>query len=178
VTAPAKPSGLAVAGGLLLTLLFGCSNGDGTRATKTTRSPLVSVRTTNRPTFEFRIGDKVVAENGNTVQVFSYLQPITPPSPLMHPRTGTEFAAYETEICVATEPATVNALNFVLRMPDNTRFDAGGWIAKSPDLKATTLRQGDCVRGWVSSQVPVGQRPSFIVFSAPWLLEKWIVAPG
>lgn len=77
-----------------------------------------------------------------------------------------QFAAADIEGCAAasaTAGASLNPFDFRLQMPDNTRLSATpGW--REPSLNATTLVAGDCVRGWVTFEVPVGQLPATVNF--------------
>jgi hypothetical protein len=113
-----------------------------------------------------RLGDTVTAAIGN-ITVYSYESPV--PGHISVPgvpRPGHVFAAIDVEACTRPDlerAAVLGPGQFDLQMPDNTRA-AGGLEIKEPALVITTLRSGDCVRGFVSFIVPEGVTPKSVVF--------------
>jgi Domain of unknown function (DUF4352) len=76
---------------------------------------------------------------------------------------GTEFAALDVELCAkGGEAVQVFPGDFTLQMPDNTRRTTK-YSGKEPGFQSTNLNPNDCVRGWVSYEVPIGQRPREVV---------------
>jgi hypothetical protein len=116
----------------------------------------------------FPIGTRVETERGNFFTLYAYEQPV-PPLDFFDPDPGNEYAAADIEFCrgVPVEEdeflTGVGPGDYELQMGDNTRrsFDIG---AREPQLNYTEVTGvGDCVRGWVTYQVPVGVRPAFLV---------------
>lgn len=106
------------------------------------------------------------------MQVFSYEQPVPDPDPefsLLEP--GFEWAVIDVEACAGpTEDDTglrfVNPFDFELQMPDNTRLMSDIPV-KEPALNDVALPgAGECARGFVTYQVPEGQRPVAVVDTA------------
>lgn len=130
-----------------------------------TERPTVETTTTVPPPAQFVVGDRVETALGNFVTLYSYEQPVPPPE-FITPEEGNELAVADVEACLGTTPTTdvfVNPFDFELIMPDNTRRGAT-FAAREPALNDTQLvAVGDCVRGFVSFQVPIGQRPVFLV---------------
>jgi hypothetical protein len=133
--------------------------------------------TTTLPSNVGKVGDKIRTQLGNVETVYGYEQP-SPAPQFMTPDAGKEYAAADIEACVnadlTKDPDTgaavppdqqvisVNPYDYQLMMPDNTRLQPT-FGAREPALNATDVEHGQCVRGWVSWQVPIGVRPVSIV---------------
>lgn len=112
----------------------------------------------------FAIGDRVETGLGNFVTLHAYQQPI-PPGEYWTPARGQEFAAADVEFCLgsAEGQTAIGPADFELQMGDNTRR-AGAIAAREPALHYTEIGgPGDCVRGWVTYEVPAGERPAFLL---------------
>jgi hypothetical protein len=115
------------------------------------------------------------------VTVHAYEQPATGLNQYQNPETaGDEFSAADVELCATGGQAlSANPFNFELQMPYNARRQPS--FGKEPGLNATNLTAGDCVRGWVTFEVPAGVRPSYLVYNVPGLPSsgaqplKWAV---
>ncbi|MEX1254911.1 MAG: DUF4352 domain-containing protein [Dehalococcoidia bacterium] len=130
------------------------------------------------------IGDKVEASGGISLIVYSYDAPVTSANEFSRPDPGNIFAAIDVEMCTGANPpesASVNPFDFRLQMPDNSRLEPG-ISAKEPELNSTNLLANDCVRGWVTFEVPEGVAPQFVVYEGydadfdP-LIIKWSIGP-
>lgn len=158
---------------IALAILAGaCSGGDddGPRladpTTTTTRETTTTAKeTTTTQPGAFKVGDRVETARGNFITLHAYEQPVAPRE-FMEPDPGQEFAAVDVEFCAVVEtgvpdtPAyAVGPFDYELQMADNTRrtFDIP---AKEPPLNSADVAVGDCLRGWVTYQVPVGERPT------------------
>lgn len=141
----------------------------------TSSSSSSSTTTSTTTPSQFKVGDTVKTAHGNTETVYTYSQPVQPSNSYLHPDAGKEYASADVQAC-ATGDLTqdqgrpvpqdqqyidVNPFDYVLIMPDNTRLQPSIG-AKDPALNDTKIYKGDCVRGWITWQVPAGQRPSFI----------------
>jgi hypothetical protein len=134
-----------------------------TETTDTTEEPAETTTTTSGRA-DFGVGDRVETASGNFVQVFSYEQPVPPPDEFMTPNPGFGWAVIDVEACAGPfdDPEGlryVNPYDFELIMPDNTRM-VSDLPVREPALNDTELPYAnDCARGFVSFQVPAGQRP-------------------
>lgn len=129
------------------------------------------------PTSSAAIGDIVQTKAGNTVRIYSYEAPATGGSSFETAKDGKMFAAIDVEACAGATPDSgslaMNPFNFEMQMPDNTRLQQfGGW--KEPALHSTKLAPTDCVRGWVTFEVPLNTKPAFVIFEGSSQI-KWRV---
>ncbi len=165
---------------LALGVTAACSSGDGDSAEQSLptatepapEAPAETAETTEPPppsptpprASSLSVGDTGLAGLGNMLTVHAYETGVT--DEFFEPDPGNEFVAIDVEGCTRNdleEPASLNPFDFQLQMPPNTRLVADIGI-KEPVLNATTLFAGDCVRGWVTFQVPQGITPQFIIF--------------
>jgi hypothetical protein len=112
------------------------------------------------------MGEKVQYQSGTTVQVYSYEQGVPGKDSFNQPDAGNEFAVIDAEVCAGSSTtASYNPLGFHLQTPDNRRYDSSFNDARDPRLSSGDIPpNGGCVRGWASFEVPIGQRPSWVVW--------------
>ena len=113
---------------------------------------------------DLKLGDTATTAIGNTLTVYSYEVPVV--AEFFEPDPGNAFAAIDVEGCAKADleaPASINPFDFELQMPDNTRRQADIGV-REPSLNDTTLFAGDCVRGFVTFQVPAGVTPTVVIF--------------
>lgn len=165
---------------LVLVALAGCSGVDeGTKVESSPSAPTdqpAAVETTTAPTRANVVGDKVALRNGDTVQVYSYNSGITSGNQFLRPKAGMQYVAIDVEGCAkAASPfGTVNPFSFHLAMPDNTRLQSGV-PAKEPALNSGAQAPGDCIRGWVTFEVPTGAKPAAVIFDELGTSVKWAI---
>ena len=96
--------------------------------------------------------------------MYSYEQPATGISQYLTPQApGNEFSAVDAEVCATgTAGLSAGSYDFGLQYPDNTERQSS--YGKQPDLSNRQLAAGDCARGWVTYEVPRGQRPSVVTY--------------
>jgi hypothetical protein len=129
----------------------------------TTSTPLGSPSVT--PSLQEEIvamGQEAQTKAGNRVTVFTYV-----------PRVQTSrsagpdmiFSAADIKACAgthATQQTGVSRSQFAVETSDQT-----GWASvdpvKTPALAATTLKPGQCVRGWITFRVPTAEHPQYVV---------------
>lgn len=115
---------------------------------------------------EFREGDTVTFPSGDSVTLHSYTSPVQSEERFWQPQPGKQFATIDVEGCAGSSAgngyATLNPFYFSLQMPDNTRLGLTIPAVIRPDLNHTNLEPGECVRGFVSFQVPQGTTPSYV----------------
>jgi hypothetical protein len=101
------------------------------------------------------------------ITVHSYEQPAgIPTSTFSKPSAGHEFGAVEVEGCNSTsQTLDLNPYQFQLEMPDHSRLQPTV-ASRVPALHDTPLASKDCVRGWVTFEVPSGILPSFVRFQS------------
>jgi hypothetical protein len=73
------------------------------------------------------------------------------------PAAGKEYRNFDVEICGGSIGGSANPLQFEASMKDNTRRTPHLLDIAEPGLPAADLSPGECVRGWVTFEVPAGQ---------------------
>jgi hypothetical protein len=158
----------------MLVVAAGCSNpGKVATGTKVGTAPATTVTSSSSPITTsttvartvFAIGDKVKTPGGNYITVHVF-QPVTASNSFSTPTPGTAYRGADIETCAGAQSTDANPLYYQVEMPDHTRLQIDFGV-KDPALQGTTLAPGDCVRGWVVFDVPVGQKPSYLVFAPP-----------
>jgi hypothetical protein len=115
------------------------------------------------------LGESVDFEHGS-LRVYDYqddVQANTGFGPILEP--GNKFSAIDVEGCNRDSDAgiSIDALEFSLSMPDNTRVQPTGLPAVQPDMhNPVTLQRGECIRGWLSFQVPQETSPTIVLFNS------------
>lgn len=121
------------------------------------------------------MGETAATSAGNEITVRSY--EYVPPTDIWQPEPGFEYAAADIEACASPDlegSVDLNPAAFNLQMPDNTRVETDVGV-KEPSLDFTTLPPGDCVRGFVTFQVPQGETPTYLIFTGSSSIIKWAV---
>lgn len=112
------------------------------------------------------IGETAKLKNA-TVTIYSLEDNAVPEDRHSHPKDGKRYMVADVEGCANNnaQPNSVemNPFYFEMQMPDNTRVkpNISEW---EPALHQQELSPGDCVRGFVTYQVPIGQAPKYIHF--------------
>lgn len=145
----------------------------GTRASEPEEPASEPEAATEEPE-DLVVGDAAATSSGNeiTIHGFEYV----PADDFNQPEPGFRFAAIDAEGCANPDSETsanLSPYDFSLQMPDNTRLN-GDFFAREPALEATTVLPGDCVRGWVTYQIPEGEAPASVVFTGSSII-KWAV---
>ena len=160
-TVPAVQNPFVALAGLALVVASCASQGGPVAAERaTTTAPILNTTTTPEKSKETTTTSELPSS-------FPIEQP-TPGDGFWEPDPGNEFAAVDVEFCRGAKPEAsyltgIGPSDFELQMGDNTRR-TGDISVKEPALHYTEVPSiGDCVRGWITYQVPVGIRPKYLV---------------
>jgi Domain of unknown function (DUF4352) len=128
-------------------------------------NPSSTPTTTKSGAGAIALGQTGKTASGNSVTVFSYEQPASGLPGFLQPQTpGDGFAAIDVQACATGgSQGMFNPFDLTLQMPDNTRRQETS--GKQPALNVTTLNPSDCVRGWITYEVPANQRAASVVYS-------------
>ncbi len=184
------------AGVVLLTMVACSGNGNGdsdsaapttvdatpttAATTPTTRAGSTTLNTgqvvTAQPTTTLPgsnpIGTEIRTALGNTVTAYTYQAvPVDRSTPT--PAAGTAYAAVDVGGCVATGNEGPNPQYFELVMPDASRLRPAVPV-RQPALRSTRLAIGECIRGWITYEVPIAARPVALVYNASSLV-RWTI---
>ena len=130
------------------------------------------------------VGDPATTtEDGNTLTVRSYEPSLSVEG--AKPRPGFEFSAIDVEGCAVTSSGrdlmAIGPNAFTLRLPDGTRLKPEGFSdqdapVKEPALQTMHTGGGTCPQGFVTFQVPRGEKPDLVVFEEPFVPEMPLIA--
>lgn len=165
-------AGTGVAVALMLTSCGGTAPPRDT-AVRATTSTTAAVPTTAPDPNALVIGAPFKTEEGNTVTVLTFQQPVR--GDAVEADAGREFAAVEAEVCAGRRSARVTPGRFALEMADGTRRSRSYFGPKEPEFPDAQVTANQCVQGWVSFEVPEGERPSYVVFDGS-SLGRWSTA--
>lgn len=132
-----------------------------------TSSPPTTTQPAGNP-----IGTEIRTALGNTVTAYAYQAvPTDRTSPT--PAAGTTYAAVDVGGCVATGNEGPDPQYFELVMPDASRLRPAVAV-KQPPLRETRLAAGECIRGWITYEIPTAARPVALVYNASSLI-RWTI---
>lgn len=157
--------GLLVSAATFTACTSGTATVDQDVAARPATSSSAAVTTTTDPgPAPLLIGEGAPTRDGNVVKVVTYHQPV--PAGAIEPDPGMEYGAIEVEICAGRRGAPrVTPDGFSVELPDGTRRGRSRFGPREPALAEASLGPGECVRGWVSFEVPTNERPVHVVFS-------------
>lgn len=120
------------------------------------------------------IGQRATTGAGNVVTVYSYVSPV---HGARSPKAGMIFSAVDIQACAGPHAApgtSVSRSQFALETPDQI-----GWASvdpvKTPPLANTTLKPNQCVRGWITFQLPPDEKPRYVVLLSSNIV-KWQIS--
>jgi len=99
-----------------------------------------------------------------TVTVHAIPTPATTPE-AVKPKRGKQFAATDVEVC-AKEQIKENIFDFELETSDNARL-RGSTRGGQPPFGATDIAPGDCVRGYITYEIPQEAAPTYVHYDGP-----------
>lgn len=134
--------------------------------------------TTAKPVTEGPLGSSFTVSPGDRkITAFTFRPAVEPANRYSTPKAGMQFASVEVQECAgaAGERFSPNRFDFELALTDNTRVRAGIEVT-TPQLASSPLLPGDCIRGWVSFEVPTTGTVRHVVYSEGNASAKWLVA--
>jgi hypothetical protein len=125
------------------------------------------------------IGETVSLESsGAKITVHGYESPVSPPSWFQNLSPGHELLAIDVEAYAGSNPEDYlnhfQQSDFKLQMLDSTRLRPA-LAAKEPAFLNYPLAPNDDIRGWITFEVPEGEKPKFVVYSRTRSVIKWAV---
>lgn len=119
-----------------------------------TPRPSATPKASPTPDAAATIGDTLETDAGDTFTVYVMERNVASNS-YFPPPPGREYVAFDVEVCSGpnTDDLSPNPYYWSLRLADNTSADPtfGG---KEPGLTSEELFASDCLRGWVTFEVP------------------------
>jgi hypothetical protein len=112
----------------------------------------------------FKLGARANSPKG-TVVVHAY-DPSVPANGSVVPAEGMRFVAIDVEGCAgknADENTGIDPLLFYLQIERDPYYPVDQ-VVREPALHKTLLAPGRCARGWVTFQIPIGQKPQYAFF--------------
>lgn len=103
------------------------------------------------------------------VSVLTYSQPVTPSDQFTTPSAGDVFAVITVQDCAGPggEPSGPDTTSFTLVLADGSQLQSDSQDATTPSLDSiNALSPGQCGEGSVTFDVPQGQRPVSIEYTA------------
>lgn len=113
-----------------------------------------------------KVGETATFEDSSTLTVHS-LQPFQATNQFNQPKPGNRHVAADVEGCAGPKrQSAMNPFFFQIQLSDNTRESAGATFGGAePQLDHVDLLDSDCVRGWVTFEIPNDKDPTYITFS-------------
>lgn len=133
-------------------------------ATSTTRATLPP--TTAAPA-DYPMGSTLTTEpRGHKLTVYSYKSPVVSGNRFTQPKDGYIFASIEVQHCAGSggDQFGPNRFDWEIALIDNTRLRAGSTVSE-PQLASSPLGPNDCIRGWVTFEVPAAATPRHVVYA-------------
>lgn len=167
---------MGVGAAVALLLLVSCSTTaqhSDDIAVRDTTTTTASVSTIAPDPDAIAIGSPFTTDEGNTVTVRSFEQPVS--GEVVGASAGREFAAVEAEVCAGRRSARVSPARFILEAADGSRYARSYFGPKEPAFPDGPVMAKQCVQGWVSFEVPEGERPRYVVFDGS-SVGRWSTA--
>jgi hypothetical protein len=122
------------------------------------------------------LGTEVRTALGNTVTVDGFDPAVT--SRNVQPLSGRVFTAIDVGGCISSTSASAadgpGPAFFELVLADDSRSRALISGVRVPELRASRLAPGECIRGWISFEPPAGVKAVAVVFNASTLV-RWTI---
>ena len=170
---------------LALLTLTGCTTSAASPDTAAPTTAAAPPSTSPSPAGPAKLGVPIVHPNGHAdATVLTYRQPIEPGVDNFTP--GMDWTAAEVRVCIrqaGAGPNTVSQAPWALIFKDGSVIQpsyATGSGFPHPEYPVGDDRivpAGRCVKGWISFEVPKGQRPALVSYSVQGLTApmEWTV---
>ena len=120
------------------------------------------------------MGEQQLFKDGTKLTVYTYTESNLS-ARFAQPSAGYHWAAVDFQACAGNIQLSVNRLYLILSMQDNSRIQRDGNTTRTPELTSADLPAGECVRGWLTYQVPDGSKPVTIIWDDPQRFAKWVL---
>jgi hypothetical protein len=169
---------------VLALVLAGCGGSSGpappapgpetSTSVTTAPAPAPAPTSTTQGVRTVPLGTEVRTALGNTITVHGIDTAVA--SRGVQPLSGRVFAAVDVGGCISSTSASAaegpSPAFFELVLADDSRSRALTSGVKVPELRASRLAPGECVRGWITFEPQAGVKPVAVVFSASTLV-RW-----
>lgn len=132
-----------------------------------TRATLPPTTTTQPAPADYAMGSTLTTEpRGHKLTVYSFKSPVVSGNRFTQPKDGYIFASIEVQHCAgpAGDQFGPNRFDWEIALTDNTRLRAGSTVSE-PQLASSPLGANDCIRGWVTFEVPAAATPRHVVYT-------------
>jgi len=147
---------------LLGLVVVGCGSTTPKTGTETTAAQATVPATTQASSY--KVGDTVDTRQDLKITLHDWKLPAQGSSTYDTPPAGSKFGAADVEACARTKATSINPFRFTVQMADNRRIEHGIGGPR-PSLNHTELQPDECVRGWVTFDVPDTGTPTYLVFT-------------
>ena len=173
---------------------FGASSGEGqdalsddcstveqakpTGTTPGTSEPAPTTPPTTSPPIPFG-QTQVYPPTGSKVTVYGVQFPPTNPKPVsVPPSDGMAFAVADAQVCAGDKATDVRSGYFQIKTSDNRLYPIWGVpenVTEPGFPSSQPLQPGDCIRGWVSFQIPIGSTVGAIYYAPDTTSRNYLV---
>jgi hypothetical protein len=87
---------------------------------------------------------------------------VVPDDEFSRPGANARLFAIDVEACATSDKLDISPGEFELQLDDNTRAERS-IASHKPELHSTTVAPGDCLRGFVTYDVPNGRTPTMVM---------------
>jgi len=111
---------------------------------------------------------------GAVVTVYGYSEDPTGGDAQPQPPDGNVFSSVDAQVCAEAAAVFFDPASLTLVVPEGTPVLRPSY-AREPALGAADVAAHQCVRGYVTYQLPTGVRPIAVTFNDGVRAERWLV---
>lgn len=120
----------------------------------------------------------MVPPGDRKITVHSYKTPVASTNRYNRPEAGNILAAIDVQECAGPAgekfgPESPARFDWQLILPDGSLEGPAFADVQQPQLVAKPLKGGDCIRGWVTFEVPTSGTPRFVAYDNAKLSARW-----
>ncbi|MDQ7910267.1 hypothetical protein RB614_37815 [Phytohabitans sp. ZYX-F-186] len=138
--------------------------------TPTTAAAPTAAATSAAPD-SYKLGEKVLTTDGYVrATVLAYKQPVATGAPRPEEQAGFEWGAAQIQVCAASAtPVGVSSGPWKLVYADGDQLEPSSvtyvhFPQPEYPFSETTLKQGRCVKGWITFPVPAKRKPQYVEY--------------